>query len=74
MYRSLLGFASMQGVVGELTYACYSGITAALIVVCISLGVALPNIIARGYGAKNRKDLLDKKLEERRARGNFIEW
>ncbi len=74
MYRSLIGFATMEGVLGELTSAFYSGITAALIVICISLGVALPNIIARGYGAKNRKALLDQKLEERRARGNFIEW
>ena len=40
----------------------------------LSLGVAVPNIFARRYIAKDRQKFLQKELEERKARGKFIEW
>lgn len=74
MYRSLLAFINMHGVVGEVTNAFSNGINSALIILCISLGVAVPNIFARQYIAKDRRALLEKELVERKARGKFIEW
>lgn len=74
MYRSLLAFINMHGVVGEVTNAFHNGINSALIIFCISLGVAVPNIFARRYIAKDRRRLLEEELEKRRQRGKFIEW
>ena len=74
MYRSLLGFINMHGVVGEVTNAFFNGISSALIILCISLGVAVPNIFARRYIAKDRQRYLREELEKRRQRGKFIEW
>lgn len=74
MYRSLMAFINLHGVVGEVTNAFYNGITSALIILCISLGVAVPNIFARRYIAKDRQLRLQQELEKRRQRGKFIEW
>ena len=74
MYRSLLAFINMNGIVGEVTNAFYKGTTSALIILCISLGVAIPNIFARRYIARDRQIYLEKELEKRRQRGKFIEW
>lgn len=74
MYRSLLAFINMHGVVGEVTFAFANGINSWLIILCISLGVAVPNIFARRYIAKDRQRYLKEELEKRRQRGKFIEW
>ncbi len=74
MYRSLFEFINMKGVVGEVTLAMFNGITASLIILCISLGVAVPNIFGRRYIAKDRQRFLKEALEKRKARGKFIEW
>ena len=74
MYRSVLAFINMHGVVGEVTNAFSNGINSALIILCISLGVAVPNIFARRYIAKDRQMHLQEILEKRRQRGKFIEW
>ena len=74
MYRSLLGFINLHGVIGEVTNAFSNGIYSALIILCISLGVAVPNIFARRYIAKDRQRYLQEELEKRRQRGKFIEW
>lgn len=74
MYRSLYALINMHGVVGEVTVAVSNGINASLIVLCISLGVAVPNIFARRYIAKDRRRFLEEELRKRRERGNFIEW
>lgn len=73
MYRAMLGFVNMEGVVGEVTSAFHNGITSALIILCISLGVAIPTIFARRYVASSRSKILEQQLKERRARGIFIE-
>ena len=69
MYRSLLAFINMHGVVGEVTFAFANGINSWLIILCISLGVAVPNIFARRYIAKDRQRQLREELEKRRQRG-----
>ena len=47
MYRALYGFMGMQGVVGEVTHAMSFAINGSLVLVCIALGVAIPNIFAK---------------------------
>ena len=42
MYRSLFAFINLHGVIGEVTNAFANGINSALIILCISLGVAVP--------------------------------
>lgn len=74
MYRSLLAFINLHGVIGEVTNAFFNGINSALIILCISLGVAVPNIFARQYIAKDRQRHLQEELEKRRQRGKFLEW
>lgn len=74
MYRGLLGLINMHGVIGEVTSAMSNAITSALIILCISLGVAIPNIFLRKYIAKSKSKRLAQMLKERRQRGNFIEW
>ena len=74
MYRSLFGLINMTGVVGEVTAVVFNGINASLIVICIALGVAVPNIFARRYIAKDRRKFLEEELQKRRERGKFIEW
>lgn len=74
MYRSLFALINMHGVVGEVTTAVSNGINASLIILCIALGVAVPNIFARRYIAKDRQRFLKEELQKRRERGKFIEW
>ena len=66
MYRGLLGIINMHGVIGELTHAMSNAITSALIILCISLGVAIPNIFFRKYIAKSKQKRLDLLVEKRR--------
>ena len=74
MYRSILAFINLHGVIGEVTNAFFNGVNSALIILCISLGVAVPNIFARQYIAQDRRKRLLEELEKRRKRGKFIEW
>ena len=74
MYRALFALLNMHGVVGEVTTAVYNGINASLIILCIALGVAVPNIFARRYIAKDRQRFLHEELQKRRERGKFVEW
>lgn len=74
MYRAMFGLINMQGTTDEVAKLMFNGINSALIILCIALGVAVPNIFARRYIAKDRRKFLDKILDERRARGKFLEW
>ena len=73
MYRCLFALLDMHGVVGELTTAMTNGIRASLIVLCIAIGVAIPNIFARKWIAPNRQRKLKRLIEERKARGKFVD-
>lgn len=74
MYRAMLALIGMHGVVGEVTIAVHNGINSALIIFCIAIGVAIPNIFARRYIAADRQAFLEQELAKRRERGKFIEW
>ena len=73
MYRALYGFMEMQGVVGEVTFAMFNAINGSLVLVCIALGVAIPNIFARKWIAPHRRAKLERLIEERRIRGKFVD-
>lgn len=74
MYRGLLGCINIEGLVGEVSHAVSHGVNSALVIFCISLGVAIPNIFLRKYIARSKNARLKRILEERRQRGKFIEW
>ena len=63
----------MNGVVGELTNAMKFGMASAVTIMCIALGVAIPNVFARRWVAKDRQRKLNQLIEERRKRGHFID-
>ena len=73
MYRALYGFMGMQGVVGEVTHAMSFAINGSLVLFCIALGVAIPNIFARKWIAPHRKAKLQRMIDERRQRGEFVD-
>ena len=73
MYRALYGFMGMQGVVGEVTHAMSFAINGSFVLVCIALGVAIPNIFAKKWIAPHRKAKLQRMIDERRQRGKFVD-
>ena len=73
MYRALFGLIEMQGVVGELTEAFSNGVKASLTILCIAIGVAIPNIFARQWIAPNRRRKLENLIAERKKKGKFVE-
>lgn len=73
MYRALYGFMELQGVVGEVTSAMSFAINGSLVLFCIALGVAIPNIFARKWIAPHRRAKLERMIEERRQRGKFVD-
>ena len=73
MYRALYGFMGMQGIVGEVTHAMSFAINGSLVLVCIALGVAIPNIFAKKWIAPHRKAKLQRMIDERRQRGKFVD-
>lgn len=68
MYRSLFAFIDMHGVVGEVTVAMHNGIMASLATLCISIGVAIPNIFFRSMIMPRHEQKLLNLLAERRKR------
>ena len=73
MYRALFAFIDMRGVVGEVTIAMNNAIQASLIILCIAVGVAIPNIFARRWITPKRQKLLKLLIDRRRQRGKFID-
>lgn len=73
MYRAIVGLIEMQGVVGELTNAVKFGTASAITIMCIALGVAIPNVFARHWIAKDRQKKLRQLIAERRERGYFVD-
>ena len=73
MYRALVAMIEMQGVVGELTNAVKFGMGSAITIMCISLGVAIPNVFARQWIAPTRRKRLAKAIADRKARGKFVD-
>lgn len=73
MYRALFGLIEMQGIVGELTEAFSNGVKASLVILCIAVGVAIPNIFARKWIAPQRREKLNRLIQERKERGQFVD-
>lgn len=69
MYRALFAIIDMHGIVGEVTVAMNNGIRASLTILCIALGVAIPNIFVRRLVTpKREKKLLSLLMERARNR------
>ncbi len=73
IYRALYGIIDMQGIVGEVTSATHNAINGSLLTIMIAVGVAIPNIFARKWIAPDRKKKLDRLIEERKRRGQFVD-
>lgn len=72
MYRGIFGLVQTSNDVGILTGSINNLMNAGLIVLCISLGVAIPNIFARRWIAKSRKIQVKRLINDRRKRGKFV--
>jgi len=74
MYRALFAFIDMHGVVGEVTVGMNNMIKASLAIICIALGVAIPNIFFRRFteGASKKK-LFNALVERKRKNGEFVD-
>ena len=48
-------------------------INGSLVLLCIALGVAIPNIFARKWIAPHRNAKLQRLIDERRERGKFVD-
>ena len=74
MYRALFAFIEMHGVVGEVTVGMNNAIKASLAIVCIALGVAIPNIFFRRFVEGDRKrKLFNMLVERKRKNGEFVD-
>lgn len=74
MYRSLFAFIQMHGVVGEVTVATNNMIQASLVILCIAIGVAIPNIFLRKMVTPRRKErLLKLEVERRKRHGEMVD-
>ena len=78
MYRMLFGIINInvQSIdqVTPLMKAIESGVNSGLVIMCIALGVAIPNIFGRRFIASSKNKRLVELLKERKARGKFVEW
>ena len=78
MYRMLFGVINMNvQTIDEITplmKAIESGVNSGLVIMCISLGVAVPNIFGRKFIASSKNNHLKELLDERHKRGKFVEW
>ena len=71
MYRALFALIEMQGIVGELTEAFSNAVKASLIILCIAIGVAIPNIYARRWLNPMRRQKLNRLIAQRREKRVF---
>ena len=73
MYRALLAFIEMNGVIGEVTTAMNYLIKASLVILCITLGVALPHIFVHRLLDSKRKQRLLMAMCERNIKNMGVE-
>ena len=73
-HSALFAFIDMHGVVGEVTVGMNNLIKASLAIICIALGVAIPNVFFRRFIADNRKrKLLNMLVERKKKNGEFVD-
>lgn len=73
MYRALFAFIEMNGVIGEVTTAMNYLIKASLVILCITLGVALPHIFVHRLLDSKRKQRLLMAVCERNIKNMGVE-
>jgi hypothetical protein len=73
MYRGIFGFVHLGTDATEFMSAFGNLLNAGLIVLCLSIGVATPNIFVRRWIAKRRREELNALIAERRKRGKFVD-
>ncbi len=74
MYRALFAFIDMHGVVGEVTVGMTNAIKASLAIICIALGVAIPNVFFRRFTeGRSKKRLFEALVERKRKNGEFLD-
>ena len=74
MYRALFAFIDMHGVVGEVTVGMNNAIKASLAIICIALGVAIPNVFLRRFmEGRRKKKLFDALVARKRRNGEFVD-
>lgn len=73
MYRGIFGFVHLGKDPMEFMQAFGNLLNAGLIVLCLSIGVAIPNIFVRRWIAKRRTLELDELIRDRRERGKFVD-
>jgi len=73
MYRALFAFIEMNGVIGEVTTAMNYLIKASLVILCITLGVALPHIFVHRLLDSKRKQRLLMAMCERNIKNMGVE-
>lgn len=71
MYRALFALIEMQGIVGELTEAFSNAVKASLIILCIAIGVAIPNIYAKRWLRPIRQQKLNRLIMQRKEKRIF---
>lgn len=72
MYRGIFGFIQTGREIEGFMRSFDFLINASLIVLCLSIGVAIPNIFARRWVSTKRKRHLQRLIDDRRKRGRFI--
>lgn len=72
IYRGIMGFLHMGNDMQTFFMALDFLVSAALILLCLSVGVAIPNIFARRWVASSRRRELARLIDERRQRGHFL--
>lgn len=74
MYRALFAFIDMHGIVGEVTVGMHNAINASLAILCIALGVAIPNTFFRTLteGQRNKR-LFETLVERKKRRGELLD-
>lgn len=74
MYRALFAFIDMHGVIGEVTMGMNNAIRASLIILCIAIGVAIPNIFFRRMiFPQSERTLFNMLIERRKKHGLFVD-
>lgn len=78
MYRMLFGLINMNvsniEKVTSLMKAIECGVNSGLVIMCIAIGVAIPNIFGRKYISAVKNQRLNVILKKRKEKGQFVEW
>lgn len=76
MYRALYSFIQVptnhESINQTMAAAAVNGISASMMIFCIALGVAIPNVFARRFINRRKQQKFNKLIEARKDRGDFV--